>query len=86
MYAYIYTHIYTYTRNVYHIEIFMHVYICIHILTGNTVDGGNLAPLEYKLFQVSPHPLLNIVRECRVLGVWSNDINVAAPHLATAQC
>ena len=50
------------------------------------VDGGNLAPLEYKLFHLCPHPLLNIVRECGVLGVWSNDINLAPPHLATAQC
>ena len=52
----------------------------------HTVDGGNLAPLEYTQFQLSPHPLFNIVRECGVRGIWSNDINLAPPHLATAQC
>ena len=46
----------------------------------STVDGGNLAPLEHK------HPLFNIVRECGVLRTWSNDVNLAPPHLATVQC
>ena len=53
---------------------------------GATVDGGNLAPLEYTQFHLSPHPLFNIVRECGVRGNWSNDKNLAPPHLATAQC
>ena len=53
--------------------------------SNNTVDGGNLAPLEYTQFQLAPHPLFNIVRECGVRDIWSNDINLAPPHLATAQ-
>ena len=60
-------------------------YVCMCVYV-HTVDGGNLAPLEYTQFQLAPHPLFNIVRECGVRGIWSNDINLAPPHLATAQC
>ena len=58
----------------------------VSLSISHTVDGGNLAPLEYTQFPLSPHPLFNIVRECGVRGIWSNDINLAPPHLATAQC
>ena len=51
-----------------------------------TVDGGNLAPLEHKQAYSTPRPLFNIVRECGVLRTWSNDVNLAPPHLATVQC
>ena len=77
-----------------HVKICVYIYMMqsytytygIHIYRHDTLDGGNLAPLEYKQFHLFPHPLCNIVRECGVLGVWSNDRNLAQPHLVTAQC
>ena len=57
-----------------------------YMVWNGTVDGGNLAPLEHKQAYSTPRPLFNIVRECGVLRTWSNDVNLAPPHLATVQC